>query len=78
MPLSIWNSLVVAVAVTAINLMLGSLAGYAYSRHARSRLIGGSLWALMMTRMTPSLALILPFFIVFQTLGPDRHAHRRW
>ena len=28
----------------------------------------GSLWALMLTRMTPSLALILPFFIVFRTL----------
>jgi multiple sugar transport system permease protein len=68
-PLSIWNSLVVAVAVTAINLVLGSLAGYAYSRYARSRLLGGSLWVLMMTRMLPSLALILPFFIVFKTLG---------
>ena len=31
--------------------------------------MSGSLWALMMTRMTPSLALILPFFIVFRTLG---------
>jgi len=68
-PWSIWNSLVVAVAVTAINLVLGSLAGYAYSRYARSRLLGGSLWILMMTRMLPSLALILPFFIVFKTLN---------
>ena len=31
--------------------------------------MNGSLWALMMTRMTPSLALILPFFIVFRTFG---------
>ena len=31
--------------------------------------MSGTLWALMMTRMTPSLALILPFFIVFRTLG---------
>jgi multiple sugar transport system permease protein len=68
-PLSILNSLVVAVAVTAINLVLGSLAGYAYSRYARSRLLSGSLWVLMMTRMLPSLALILPFFIVFRSLG---------
>jgi multiple sugar transport system permease protein len=67
-PYSIWNSLVVATCVTAINLVLGSLAGYAYARHDRSRLMSGSLWALMMTRMTPSLALILPFFIVFRTL----------
>jgi ABC-type sugar transport system permease subunit len=67
-PYSIFNSLVVATAVTAINLLLGSLAGYAYARHGRSRIMTGSLWALMLTRMTPSLALILPFFIVFRTL----------
>ena len=66
-PFSILNSLIVATCVTAINLVLGSLAGYAYARHDRSRLMSGSLWALMMTRMTPSLSLILPFFIVFRT-----------
>ena len=68
-PYAIWNSLVVAVCVTAINLILGSLAGYAYARHGKGRLMNGSLWALMMTRMTPSLALILPFFIVFRSVG---------
>jgi multiple sugar transport system permease protein len=67
-PISIFNSLVVATGVTLVNLVLGSLAGYAYARHGRSRIMNGSLWALMMTRMTPSLALILPFFIVFRTL----------
>jgi ABC-type sugar transport system permease subunit len=67
-PYSIFNSLVVAVCVTAINLVLGSLAGYAYARHPKSGLMNGTLWALMMTRMTPALALILPFFIVFRTL----------
>jgi multiple sugar transport system permease protein len=66
---SIWNSMIVAVCVTAINLTLGSFAGYAFSRNRHSRFLSGSLWALMMTRMTPSLALILPFFIVFKTLG---------
>ncbi len=67
-PYSIFNSLVVAVCVTAINLVLGSLAGYAYARYPKSGLMNGTLWALMMTRMTPALALILPFFIVFRTL----------
>jgi ABC-type sugar transport system permease subunit len=66
---SIWNSLIVAVCVTAVNLALGSFAAYAFSRNRESRFLSGSLWALMMTRMTPSLALILPFFIVFKTLG---------
>jgi multiple sugar transport system permease protein len=65
---SIWNSLIVAACVTAINLALGSFAGYAFSRNRNNIFLGGSLWTLMMTRMTPSLALILPFFIVFKTL----------
>lgn len=65
-PISIWNSFVVATAVTLINVVIGSLAGYAYARHGRGRFMTGSLWALMMTRMTPSLALILPFFIIFR------------
>jgi ABC-type sugar transport system permease subunit len=72
-PSAIWNSLVVAFFVTAINVVLGSLAGYAYGTTGRmvggNRFLRGSLWALMLTRMTPSLALILPFFIVFKTLG---------
>ena len=68
-PMSILNSLIVATGVTAINLALGSLAGYAYARHGKSRIMSGTLWGLMMTRMTPSLALILPFFILFRTLG---------
>jgi multiple sugar transport system permease protein len=66
---SIWNSLIVAACVTLINLVLGSFAGYAFSRSPNNRFLSGSLWALMMTRMTPSLALILPFFIVFKTLA---------
>jgi multiple sugar transport system permease protein len=66
-PFGIVNSLIVAVCVTAANLVLGSIAGYAYSRAARSHLMRGTLWALMLTRMTPSLALILPFFLVFKS-----------
>jgi len=65
-PFAIWNSFVVATAVTLINVAIGSLAGYAYARHGRGRFMTGSLWALMMTRMIPSLALILPFFIIFR------------
>jgi multiple sugar transport system permease protein len=67
-PYSILNSFLVALSVTAVNLVLGGLAGYAYSRSQQSRLMAGSLWALMLTRMTPSLALILPFFIVFRAI----------
>ncbi|MGH7155298.1 MAG: ABC transporter permease subunit, partial [Acetobacteraceae bacterium] len=68
-PYAIWNSAVVAFWVTLINVALGALAGYAYASGGRGRFMRGSLWALMLTRMTPSLTLILPFFIVFRSFG---------
>ncbi len=67
-PRSIMNSFIIASAVTAINLLLGSIAAYAYARNQHSRVMNTTLWVLMMTRMAPSLALILPFFIVFRAL----------
>ena len=33
------------------------------------RFFSASLWALMLTRMIPGLTLVLPFFIIFRTLG---------
>jgi multiple sugar transport system permease protein len=68
-PYGIWNSVVVAAFVTAINVVLGSLAGYGFAIAGRSRALRSSLWALMLTRMTPSLVLILPFFILFRAAG---------
>ena len=68
-PFGIWNSIVVAVFSTAINVALGSLAGYGFTIAGRSRGLRGALWALMLTRMTPSLVLILPFFIIFRSAG---------
>ncbi len=68
-PYAIWNSIVVAAFVTAINVVLGSLAGYGFNIAGRSRGLRGALWALMLTRMTPSLVLILPFFIIFRAAG---------
>ena len=65
-PYGIWNSVVVAVVSTAINVALGALAGYGFTIAGRSRRLRGALWALMLTRMTPSLVLILPFFIIFR------------
>jgi multiple sugar transport system permease protein len=68
-PYGIWNSIVVASFVTAINVVLGSLAGYGFCISGRSRGLRSALWALMLTRMTPSLVLILPFFIIFRAAG---------
>lgn len=68
-PYAIWNSFVIATFVTAINVLLGSLAGYGFTIAGRSRALRSALWALMLTRMTPSLVLILPYFILFRGLG---------
>ena len=68
-PFGIWNSFVVAAFVTAINVVLGSLAGYGFAIAGRSRALRSALWALMLTRMTPSLVLILPFFMLFRAAG---------
>ena len=68
-PYAIWNSIVVATFVTLINVALGSLAGYGFNIAGRSRPLRGALWSLMLTRMTPSLVLILPFFILFRAAG---------
>ncbi len=68
-PLSLFNSFVIGASVAAISVGLGTFAGYAFARHGRLRFFGGSLWALLLTRMTPALTLVLPFFILYRGLG---------
>ncbi len=68
-PLSVLNSLVVGVVVAAISVVLGTLAGYAFARHDKAPLFKTTLWGLLLTRMTPGLTLVLPFFIGFRTVG---------
>jgi multiple sugar transport system permease protein len=65
---SMWNSLVVAVIVTAVNIVVGTTAGYAYARF-RFPLKTLSLFTLLFTRMLPTIVLIPAFFLVFRALG---------
>ena len=65
---SMWNSLVVAMVVTVVNLAVGTTAGYAYARF-RFALKTLSLFALLFTRMLPTIVLVPAFFIVFRALG---------
>ena len=65
---SMWNTLVVAGVVTAVNLVLGTTAGYAYARF-RFPLKTLSLFALLFTRMLPTIVLIPAFFVMFRALG---------
>ncbi|MGH2617432.1 MAG: ABC transporter permease subunit [Thermomicrobiales bacterium] len=68
-PNALLNSTIVALSVTAICLILGSLSGYAYARLNHVRFLGPSLIGMMMTRMIPNLAILVPWFILFTNLG---------
>jgi len=65
---SMVNSLIVASLVTVLNLVLGATAGYAYARF-RFPLKTLSLFALLFTRMLPTVILIPAFFLLFKALG---------
>jgi multiple sugar transport system permease protein len=68
-PLSVLNSFLVGVAVSAISVVFGTLAGYGFARHDKAPLFKTTLWGLLLTRMTPGLTLVLPFFIGFRAAG---------
>lgn len=61
------NSLVVATVSTAICVVLGFLAAYGMARF-RAGGSGFALWVLM-TRMAPPAAVLIPFYLMFRILG---------
>jgi ABC-type glycerol-3-phosphate transport system permease component len=67
-PRAIFNSFVVAGAVMGINLVLGSLSAYAY---ARIRFPGrrAAFTFILMSRLIPSVALAVPYYLIVQRLG---------
>ena len=62
------NSLVVAVATTALSLLLGVPAAYALSRGGLRAERGIALWVLT-TRMAPPIAFAIPFFLAYRWAG---------
>lgn len=67
-PAALLNSLAVSGSVALINLILGSPAAYAFSR-LRFRGRRGLFLALLMAPLVPSLALIVPYYLLIQELG---------
>lgn len=62
------NSIIVGVGSTIVSLMLGTMAGYAFSRfrfRGRNTLFLG----IMLSRAVPGIALSLPLFLLFARLG---------
>jgi multiple sugar transport system permease protein len=67
-PRAIFNSVVVATAVMFVNLILGSLAAYAY---ARIRFPGRrtAFTFVLMSRLIPAVALAVPYYLIVQWAG---------
>jgi multiple sugar transport system permease protein len=65
---SMWNSLVVALSVVALNLVVAVPAAYAM---AKIRFIGRStsIYFMLTTRVIPDIALVVPFFLFIRTFG---------
>lgn len=64
----IFNSLIVAFGSTAFSLIFGTLAAYAISRIRYKRMNDIAFWILSM-RMFPPIAVVVPYYIVFKTVG---------
>ncbi len=67
-PRAMLNSAVVALSVAVLNMIIGSLAGYAF---ARLNFRGSStlLLVYLATRMVPALAIMVSLYLIFQTLA---------
>lgn len=61
------NSLTIALPVTVITLILGSMGGYAMSR-IKSRIVDVALMTVLMLQVFPEALLATPMFIIFRTL----------
>ncbi|WP_425049744.1 ABC transporter permease subunit [Psychromarinibacter sp. S121] len=68
-PLSLMNSFIIGVVTVAVALAMAPFAGYVFARWPRARAFQAGLWAMLFTRMTPALTLVLPFFVIYRTLG---------
>ena len=72
---AIMNSMVIASATTAVGMVVGTLAAYAFAR-LRFPGRGWMILAFMATTMLPPIALILPLFQIMKALGLTGHADR--
>ena len=63
------NSLIVAGASTLISLVLGALTAYGFSRYGAFRGSDNLLFWVLSLRMLPTIAVVVPFTILFDRLG---------
>jgi multiple sugar transport system permease protein len=66
---SAMRSVVVALGTTILNLVIGSFAGYGMARYPKFWFVDASMNLMMITRMLPGLALLIPFFVIYRITG---------
>ena len=67
-PRAMLNSATVALAVMAVNIVFGSMAAYAFARF-RFRGKSPTFMGIVMCRLVPASALVVPFYLTVQALG---------
>ncbi|HYW88303.1 MAG TPA: carbohydrate ABC transporter permease [Chloroflexota bacterium] len=67
-PRAMLNSSIVALSVAVLNMIIGSLAGYAFAR-LNFRGSATLLLVYLATRMVPALAIMVSLYLIFQTFG---------
>jgi multiple sugar transport system permease protein len=67
-PRAMLNSSIVALSVAILNMIIGSLAGYAFAR-LNFRGSATLLLVYLATRMVPALAIMVSLYLIFQTIG---------
>lgn len=65
-PLSLLNSFLIGAVTVFLTLLVTPFAGYVFARWPRTRMFQAGLWAMLFTRMTPALTLVLPFFVLYR------------
>ncbi len=63
----ICNTLIATLGSTAIVVVCGSLASYSFARYDIGK--GDLMYFILSTRMMPAIAVVLPFFVIFRTVG---------
>ena len=61
------NTLIATVGSVLIVIVCGTLASYSFARYNVGR--GTLMYFILSTRMMPAIAVVLPFFIIFRTIG---------
>jgi multiple sugar transport system permease protein len=74
--LFIKNTLIISLVSTALVIVLGSLASYSFARFNVGK--GHLMFFILTTRMMPAIAVIIPYFLIFKTIGNTALGEALW